>query len=371
MNLKKITSIVIVGVLVFSFFYSKWKKSDLAIPENKHNPHFVIATYPRGFFQKERGKYLVKYLMYDTVTATLSDLPKDHPYFSKKEEDEPRINNDYLKQLLGLRPEASAFQKTYLEDGNGSYIVESFSKGVTSYWSFNPITNEYKLLYSGKNLICDGDLIDWDTQMSMVLVLENKQSLVDSSSDDVSGICVYDYSKKQQVYNVPITLTRNESYTTGWGGLRFGKVVLSGGNRILVIDIYNSKKNVIPDVNILSLSEVTVKNGLLMLIKNRSDLEKVEIYDLEKEEYITSIKIEKNTFGDKSADFLQFRKVKNVPEEIFILEYIGYAPYEGCWYTFNFSGISEKLLCTNEIYQQFFKGEDYDRFRAELVGYYD
>ena len=108
-----------------------------------------------------------------------------------------------------------------------------------------------------------------------------------------------------------------------------------------------------------------------MLQKEGQDSYEIEIYDLNQEEYLSLVTLEKNVFDGKAGDYLEIADISYYEDELLILEYTAYDPYRKCWFWFNLSGQSEKLVCTDEIYSKFYKEGDFDRFRTYIVGYYD
>lgn len=304
-------------MLIFYALNNKESIHRQTVQDPLPHPYLVVAAYPKGYFMEDET-YKERYFKYDLQNKSYTEISNINAPISSKDDSD------------------------LIED------IDIRSRNKTT---------------------CVGDIIDWDRNRKRVLTLSKTQSLVDSSSDDVSGVCVYDYQNNRQDFFIPIPHTKSQYYTTGWGGLIIGKVVLTGGSSLLLVDIRTKKVKLIPDVYLLSDSENLIREGLLLVVAKEKSVQEVRVFDLHTETYRSIVSIDRNAFLDNTIEYLRYRQISDKPEGRYVLEYTNYNPYEVCWYWFEVDGSTGKLLCSRDVHTAIFQDVEINNFRVDLNGY--
>lgn len=330
------------------------------------NPHLVFTASTN-----EPGS-LDRYFMYDLVTQSLAELLINHPFFKRPPNVQERsINDEYVLKLFGLQPTTDLFQIRNIKSSDGSYIVQTKTNTVITYWEFNPNTNQFSSLYVANDSGCNGGISGWDRANKKVFVLMKKPSLEDSSSEDISGVCIYDYATKKQIYRTDISMTKSNFYFRGATTTDMSRVVLEGNNNVLILDTTSAQNRKTLEGRTLYDSEQAVeKYGMIILINDQKKEYELSLYNVKTGELLKKVLFSKNVNG-KSIDHIHLDdSTYDINNNLFYIEYVFYYPYTTCWFSFGESDELKKLTCSSDMYQTFYPGRKIDMFRTSLTGYF-
>ena len=220
------------------------------------------------------------------------------------------------------------------------------------------------------------DVIDWGIENHLLLVSTNTPSITDSSSCNLNKIQIYDYQEYKNISSLPLPATKTYYYFGAVGSLKQNKVLLTG-TKDVVLDINTGAQTILKG-KVTTHFSTSIERfwnfGLLPLqLEPTKENYVYTIYNVAEEHYSNNlyfnrVKPEGNYVSDYLAPFL----LADAGGRIFFDHTIYNPFFNDCWFVWESGKNVEKVLCSDEIYSNFFNDlseDEWDSLRTYLVWY--
>lgn len=299
--------------------------------------------------------------------------------FAQEGIEQGNIYNFNFSKAVGLDEHFGIGEENKLrnirEKGSSNFLVRIYRDTKLEVWKFNPTSSALTLVTVLPSNGCISGIIDWDSERNLLLGYTRKPDPTDSSSSDISNICLYDYKNQKVLLDYLLPVTKHLYYTQAFGTIQSKKVILDGSH-IAVINLNSQDKNVLQDYEFFGYSRDMhsfIQNGVLPLqIKDSvPDEFLLSIYNLQNGKFSDPISFDRIPADTHIYDiFLSFVLDS---DHVLVRYTVIREPQSTCWYLISNLSIKEKVLCTtdNEIYSQLYPAiQDLSTLRTEFVKWY-
>ncbi|MBI4130498.1 hypothetical protein HY468_04230 [Candidatus Roizmanbacteria bacterium] len=221
-------------------------------------------------------------------------LDKNDAYFKEFAQEGIQQGNIYkfnFNQALDTKNGISENNKLVrvTERNSSSFLVQVYKDNILEVWKFNPDNSTLTQITTVPPNICIEQIIDWDSDKEQLLGYTTKPSLTDSSSSDISNICLYDYKNQTVLLNYQLPGTKQTYYAQAFGTIQSEKVVLDGSH-IAVLDLNSQYMKVLEGYEFFGYSRNVrnfIENGILPLQNKDSPGDKLllSLYNLQNESF--------------------------------------------------------------------------------------
>ncbi len=337
-------------------------------------PRLVLAALPNGLGNSKD----MKYVTLNISTLELSETSQEDNYVPDptKPKSPVALKNTELLALMGLDKKDYLFQYTTFRNQTDGYLLYTNVNDVRAFWDFDPTAKIATKLFDTKMTSCMGEIISWDPAGSKIAIAKKVQSLTDSSSDNISGFCIYDYKNQKVVFDFKVPVPEIGAFYNGFTTKDMSKMVLEKKDSTLVISVADNKRESFPNEHVLEGSQKSISEINTLVTYSMPG----NACDLFIQKLDTGIKRklhhEKCFFKTDGSIWMTLVTAPLFDgKSKFFLEQAYLDPFNRCWFDLGLNDYStlesadaEKLVCADEIHPKFFNS-DFDRFRAVLHSY--